>query len=42
MIYPRSAETGRRKRGVEHTVEYGPHMQTIQVVLDKKLLHAAD
>jgi len=42
MIYPRSVEPGRRKRGVEYIVEYGPHMQTIQVVLDKKLLHAAD
>src|SRR5579862_7417165 len=29
-------------RGVEYTVEWSPHMETIQVVLDKKLLQAAD
>jgi Arc/MetJ-type ribon-helix-helix transcriptional regulator len=28
--------------GVEYTVEQIPHMETIQVVLDKKLLQAAD
>src|SRR5271156_692521 len=27
---------------VEYTVESIPHMQIIQIVLDKKLLHAAD
>jgi len=27
---------------VEYTVEQIPHMQIIQIVLDKKLLHAAD
>jgi metal-responsive CopG/Arc/MetJ family transcriptional regulator len=27
---------------VEYTVEESPHMQTIQVVLDEKLLKAAD
>ena len=27
---------------VEYTVEYIPHMQIIQIVLDKKLLQAAD
>ena len=27
---------------VEYTVEYIPHMQIVQIVLDKKLLHAAD
>ena len=27
---------------VEYTVEWTPHMQIIQIVLDKKLLHAAD
>ena len=28
--------------GVDYNVEYHPHMETIQVVLDKKLLQAAD
>jgi Arc/MetJ-type ribon-helix-helix transcriptional regulator len=27
---------------VEYTVEQVPHMEIIQIVLDKKLLHAAD
>jgi hypothetical protein len=27
---------------VEYTVEWIPHMQIVQIVLDKKLLHAAD
>jgi metal-responsive CopG/Arc/MetJ family transcriptional regulator len=27
---------------VEYTVEWVPHMQIVQIVLDKKLLHAAD
>jgi predicted transcriptional regulator len=27
---------------VEYTVEYDPHMEIVQIVLDKKLLHAAD
>jgi metal-responsive CopG/Arc/MetJ family transcriptional regulator len=27
---------------VEYTVEWSPHMETIQVVIDKKLLHATD
>ncbi len=27
---------------VEYTVEQIPHMQIVQIVLDKKLLHAAD
>jgi metal-responsive CopG/Arc/MetJ family transcriptional regulator len=27
---------------VEHTVEQIPHMATIQIVLDKKLLHATN
>jgi hypothetical protein len=27
---------------VEYTVEYTPHMQIVQIVLDKKLLDAAD
>jgi metal-responsive CopG/Arc/MetJ family transcriptional regulator len=27
---------------VEYTVEYIPHMKIVQIVLDKKLLHAAD
>jgi metal-responsive CopG/Arc/MetJ family transcriptional regulator len=27
---------------VEYTVEWIPHMQVVQIVLDKKLLHAAD
>jgi len=27
---------------VEYAVEYIPHMQIVQIVLDKKLLHAAD
>ena len=27
---------------VEYTVERIPHMQIVQIVLDKKLLHAAD
>jgi len=27
---------------VEYTVECIPHMQIVQIVLDKKLLHAAD
>jgi metal-responsive CopG/Arc/MetJ family transcriptional regulator len=27
---------------VEYTVEYNPHMQVIQIVLDKRLLQAAD
>ena len=26
----------------EYTVEWTPHMKIIQIVLDKKLLHAAD
>jgi metal-responsive CopG/Arc/MetJ family transcriptional regulator len=38
---------GFAKRGfdfviVECTVEYNPHMQVIQIVLDKRLLQAAD
>ena len=28
--------------GVEYTVEWVPHMQIVQIVLDKKLLDAAD
>ncbi len=27
---------------MEYTVEWVPHMQIVQIVLDKKLLHAAD
>src|ERR1700752_834822 len=27
---------------VEYTVEWTPHMEIVQIVLDKKLLHAAD
>ena len=27
---------------MEYTVEQVPHMQIVQIVLDKKLLHAAD
>jgi hypothetical protein len=27
---------------VEYTVDQTPHMQIVQIVLDKKLLHAAD
>jgi hypothetical protein len=27
---------------VEYTVEQAPHMEIVQIVLDKKLLHAAD
>jgi metal-responsive CopG/Arc/MetJ family transcriptional regulator len=27
---------------VEYTVEWIPHMEIVQIVLDKKLLHAAD
>jgi metal-responsive CopG/Arc/MetJ family transcriptional regulator len=27
---------------VEYTVEWVPHMEIVQIVLDKKLLHAAD
>ena len=27
---------------VEYTVELDPHMEIVQIVLDKKLLHAAD
>jgi hypothetical protein len=27
---------------VEYTVDWTPHMQIVQIVLDKKLLHAAD
>ncbi len=27
---------------VEYTVEWIPHMQIVQIVLDKELLHAAD
>ena len=27
---------------VEYTVEWSPHMETVQIVLDKSLLHAAD
>jgi len=27
---------------MEYTVEYTPHMETIQIVLDKRLLQAAD
>ena len=27
---------------MEYTVEWIPHMQIVQIVLDKKLLHAAD
>lgn len=32
----------RRNKYVEYTVEQVPHMQIVQIVLDKKLLHAAD
>jgi hypothetical protein len=31
-----------RKLGVEYTVEWSPHMETIQIVLDKGLLQATD
>ena len=27
---------------MEYTVDWTPHMQIVQIVLDKKLLHAAD
>jgi len=36
------AEWGGAGRTVESTVEYNPHMQTIQVVLEEKLLKDAD
>jgi hypothetical protein len=37
-----SREESTRFVGMEYTVEWVPHMETIQVVLDTKLLHATD
>lgn len=42
MHFVAAEEVAGSSLGVEYSVEQSPHMETVQIVLDKKLLQATD